>query len=186
MKRRVFVTGFAGLLAAPLAAGAQQAAKTPRVVVQWGLPLDRVLAVRRVGAFDTRLHDLGWENGRNIRVEHRGSDGTLGQLQTAAAQVGCDRGWGTVSAVAMGKATTALPVVFLAVGVPVEIGLVASLSRPGGNNTGVTFEAAKETYGKRRQLLNADVSHLFRVRILFAFDDSIIYRGVQAPQTGAS
>src|SRR2546422_9640609 len=87
MKRRVFVTGFAGLLAAPLAAGAQQAAKTPRVVVQWGLPLDRVLAVRMVGAFDTRLHDLGWENGRNIRVEHRGSDGTLGQLQIAAAQV---------------------------------------------------------------------------------------------------
>ena len=77
--------------------------------MQWGVPLDRVLAVRMVAAFDTRLHDLGWENGRNIRVEHRGSDGTLGQLQTAAAQVVASQPdvivvGGTVSAVAMSKA----------------------------------------------------------------------------------
>ena len=141
-----------GVLAAPLAAEAQQAPKTPHVVVQWGLPLDRELAVRMIAAFDTGLHDLGWENGRNLRIEHRGSDGTLEQLDIAAAQVVVSRPdvivvGGTVSAVAMRKATTTLPVVFLAVGVPVEIGLVASLARPGGNMTGVTFEAATETYG---------------------------------------
>jgi len=151
--RSVLILGLAlAVLAAPLAAEAQQAPKTPHVVVQWGLPLDRELAVRMIAAFDTGLHDLGWENGRNLRIEHRGSDGTLEQLDIAAAQVVVSRPdvivvGGTVSAVAMRKATTTLPVVFLAVGVPVEIGLVASLARPGGNMTGVTFEAATETYG---------------------------------------
>src|SRR3989442_15296688 len=88
-------------------------------------------------------------------LELPGSDGTLGQLQIAAAQVVASQPdvivvGGTVSAIAMSKATTALPVVFLAVGVPVEIGLVASLSRPGGNMNGVTFAPATDTYGKRR------------------------------------
>jgi putative ABC transport system substrate-binding protein len=191
MNRRVFIGTLAGgLLAAPLAAHAQQPEKMPRVVVQWGLPLDRALAVRMVGAFDTGLHDLGWENGRNIRVEHRGSDGTLGQLQTAAAQVVASRPdvivvGGTVGAVAMSKATTALPVVFLAVGVPVEIGLVASLPRPGGNMTGVTFEAATETYGKRLQLLKAVVPTLSRVGILYAISDPNVDHALQASQAAA-
>ena len=190
MDRRAFLAGSVAFLAAPLTTGAQQAAKPPRVVVQWGLPLDRVLAVRMVAAFDTRLHDLGWENGRNIRVEHRGSDGTLGQLQTAAAQVVASQPdvivvGGTVSAVAMSKATTTLPVVFLAVGVPVEIGLVASLSRPGGNMTGVTFEAATETYGKRLQLLKAVVPTLSRVGILYAIGDPNVDHALQASQAAA-
>ena len=85
----------------------------------------------------------------------------------------------------MSKATTALPVVFLAVGVPVEIGLVASLSRPGGNMTGVTFEAATETYGKRLQLLKAVVPALSRVGILYAIGDPNVDHAFQASQTAA-
>jgi putative tryptophan/tyrosine transport system substrate-binding protein len=190
--RRTFLAGTgAVLLGAPLAAEGQQAGTTPRVVVQWGLPLDRELAVRMVGAFDTGLHDLGWENGSNIRVEHRGSDGTVGQLQTAAAQVVASRPdvivvGGTVGAVTMHKATTALPVVFFAVGVPVEIGLVASLSRPGGNMTGVTFEAATETYGKRLQLLKNIVPTLVRVGILYAIGDPNVDHARQASEAAAA
>ncbi len=192
MNRRTFLTMLGGtILAAPMTAETQQAAKTPRVVVQWGLPFDRELAVHMVGAFDTGLHDLGWDNGRNIRVEHRGSDGTVGQLQTAAAQVVASRPdlivvGGTVGAVAMHKATTALPVVFLAVGVPVEIGLVASLSRPGSNMTGVTFEAATETHGKRLQLLKAVVPTLVRVGMLYAIGDPNVDPARQASEAAAA
>jgi putative tryptophan/tyrosine transport system substrate-binding protein len=79
--------------------------------------------------------------------------------------------WGTVGAVATKKAGTQVPVVFLSVGVPVEIGLVSSLSRPGGNMTGVTFEAATETYAKRLQLLKEIVPRLSRVAVLYAVGD---------------
>jgi putative ABC transport system substrate-binding protein len=179
------------LLAAPLTAEAQQPAKAPRVVVQWGSSLNRVLAVRMVSAFDTGLHDLGWEYGRNIRVEHRGSDGTPAQLQTAAAQIVASLPdlivvAGTVAAVAMSKATASLPVVFLGVGVPVEIGLVASLAKPGGNMTGVTFEASTETYGKRLQLLKAVVPTLSRVGILYAIGDPNVDHALQASRAAAT
>ncbi len=190
MNRRSFIGMLAGgLLIAPLTTEAQQA-KTPRVVVQWGLPLDRALAIHMIRVFDTGLHDLGWDNGRNIRVEHRGSDGTPGQLQTAAAQVVASHPdvivvGGTVGAVAMSKATTALPVVFLGVGVPVEIGLVTSLARPGGNMTGVTFEAATETYGKRLELLKVVVPRLSRVGILYAIGDPNVDHALQASRAAA-
>ena len=61
--------------------------------------------------------------------------------------------WSTLGAVAARNVRTIVPTVFLSVGAPVNIGIVQSLARPGGNMTGVTFEAATETYGKRLQIL---------------------------------
>jgi putative ABC transport system substrate-binding protein len=61
--------------------------------------------------------------------------------------------------------------VFLAVGAPVDIGLVASLNRPGGNMTGVTFEAATETYAKRLQILTEIIPNLERVAVLRTIGD---------------
>jgi putative ABC transport system substrate-binding protein len=80
--------------------------------------------------------------------------------------------WGTVGSVVAKKATQSVPVVFLSVGAPVEIGLVKSLARPGGNMTGVTFEAASETYGKRLQLLKEIAPRLSRVAVLQAAGDA--------------
>jgi putative ABC transport system substrate-binding protein len=75
---------------------------------------------------------------------------------------------GTVGGVAAKKLVVTKPVVFIAVGAPVEIGLVESLSRPGGNMTGITFEAATETYAKRLQILKEIVPKVNRVAVLQA------------------
>ncbi len=80
--------------------------------------------------------------------------------------------WGTVAAIAAKKLTSSVPVVFLSVGAPVEIGLVRSLANPGGNMTGVTFEAASETYAKRLQILKEISPRLSRVAILQAVGDA--------------
>jgi putative ABC transport system substrate-binding protein len=65
----------------------------------------------------------------------------------------------------------AVPTVFVSVGAPVEIGLVQSLAHPGGNITGISFEAATETYGKRLQLIKEIVPDLKRVAVLRAVGD---------------
>jgi putative ABC transport system substrate-binding protein len=78
---------------------------------------------------------------------------------------------GTIGAVGAKKVAGGMPTVFVGVGAPVEIGLVDSLAYPGGNLTGVTFEAAAETYGKRLQLLKEIVPDLKRVAVLRAVGD---------------
>lgn len=80
--------------------------------------------------------------------------------------------WATIGGVAAKAVAPPIPVVFLSVGAPVEIGLVASLSHPGGNMTGITFEAATDTYAKRLQLLKEIVPKLSRVGVLGARGDS--------------
>jgi ABC-type uncharacterized transport system substrate-binding protein len=79
---------------------------------------------------------------------------------------------GTIGGVAAKKLVITKPVVFIAVGAPVEIGLVESLSRPGGNMTGITFEAATETYAKRLQILKEIVPKVNRVAVLQAPGDA--------------
>jgi putative ABC transport system substrate-binding protein len=69
--------------------------------------------------------------------------------------------WGTIGGVAAKSVASYIPVVFVSVGAPVDIGLVESLSHPGGNMTGTTFEAASETYGKRLQLLKEILPNLY-------------------------
>lgn len=189
-RRRFLLRSATGTLLAPLAVEAQLASRSYRVCVIYGAPLEQEIIVRLVGALETRLRDLGWVNGRNIRLEHRGTDGTPARFKDVIAEVMATRPdlivvWGTVGGVAMKQATTALPVVFLSVGVPVEIGLVASLSRPGGNMTGVSFEAASETYPKRLQLLKEVVPRLTRAAILYAVGDRNVEHAISASEAAA-
>jgi putative ABC transport system substrate-binding protein len=79
--------------------------------------------------------------------------------------------WGTIGGAAAKKIALDIPVVFASVGAPVDIGIVASLSHPGGNMTGITFEAASETYGRRLQLLKEIVPDVSRVAVLRARGD---------------
>jgi len=79
--------------------------------------------------------------------------------------------WGTVGGTAAKEVANGMPTVFVSVGAPVEIGLVQSLAHPGGNMTGISFEAATETYGKRLQILKEIVPDLKRVAILRAVGD---------------
>ena len=78
---------------------------------------------------------------------------------------------GTLGGVAAKKLVTTKPVIFVSVGAPVDIGLVESLARPGGNMAGITFEAATETYAKRLQLLKEIVPEFSRVAVLQAKGD---------------
>ena len=79
--------------------------------------------------------------------------------------------WGTIGAAAAKRLNSSIPTVFLSVGAPVDIGLVQSLSHPGGNMTGVSFEAASDTYAKRLQMLKEVVPSLKTVAVLAAQGD---------------
>jgi putative ABC transport system substrate-binding protein len=78
---------------------------------------------------------------------------------------------GTIGGVAARAATSDTPIVFISVGAPVDIGLVKSLAKPGGNMTGVTFEAAEQTYAKRLQLLTEIAPGVSRIAVLGAAGD---------------
>src|SRR6266851_4254449 len=183
----IVILAFA-LLLAPLAADAQQAGRVPHILVLYGSP--REIFAPLAKALEDQLGELGYVNGRNIHLEHRGTNGTPAQVREVVAEAVALKPdilvvWGTLGAVTVKQATSSLPVVFLSVGVPVEIGLVASLRHPGGNMTGVTFEAATETYARRLQLLQEVVPTLSRVALLYAVGDPNVAHAIQAVETAA-
>jgi putative ABC transport system substrate-binding protein len=141
------------------------------------------------------LVDLGYVGGKNIVLIQKRSDPNIEAVESAILSlipaVGLLVVGGTVGGVAAKKLVTSLPVVFVAVGAPIEIGLVESLSHPGGNMTGITFEAAAETYGKRLQILKEIQPKLSRVAVLQAQEDANVKFAIAsleraAPDLGVS
>jgi putative ABC transport system substrate-binding protein len=152
MKRRGFVLAGAVILALPCAAGAQK--KTPVIGLLWN---DSVKPSPFVAVLSGALREKGWVAGHDFRFEDRvsleGYDGYaegIGEL--VRAKVDVIMAYGSTAVVAAAKATKEIPIV-MHVGIdPVKSGLVPSLSRPGGNLTGVATLALELT-AKRIELL---------------------------------
>jgi putative ABC transport system substrate-binding protein len=164
--RRAFISGATlGLLAAPLAAQAQQAAKVYRIgFLSQGQPVEV-----RFEALQQGLRERGYVEGRNLVWELRSTD-SLDQLPQFAEELVRLRvdvivARSSSGASAAKRATTSIPIVFVPVADPVELALVRTLGRPGGNLTGLAVNAS-ELAGKRVQLLKELVPRLKRVAML--------------------
>jgi putative tryptophan/tyrosine transport system substrate-binding protein len=157
MRRRKFITLMGGAAVAwPLAVRAQQTA----------MPLIGILATAspeansaRLRAFREGLQAAGYVEGQNVKTEYRWAEEGSGRIPELAAQLLDHKvavlvaAGGTVTALAAKAATSSIPIVFGIAGDPVDLGLVATLNRPGGNITGVT-SLNLEVAPKRLELLH--------------------------------
>jgi putative tryptophan/tyrosine transport system substrate-binding protein len=157
MKRREFITLVGSMAVAwPFAALAQRKSNSYRIGYLALLPGERTTLAK---VFLQRLHELGYSEDKNMVFDYRSAEGQADRVPALAAElVRADpdvlvAGFGTVAAKAAVAATKRIPIVFTGVGDPVGAGLVANLSHPGGNITGMSAQAA-ELSGKRLQLLN--------------------------------
>jgi putative ABC transport system substrate-binding protein len=171
VNRREFITLLGGAAAWPLAAHAQQT-KIPVI----GLMGSGSAAAQShlTAAFLQRLRELGWTEGRNLRIEYRWGEGRNERFAEIAAEfvrlkVDLILTHNTPPTLAAKQATSVIPIVFATAGDPVGTGIVASLARPGGNITGLSGQSA-DTAGKRVELLRDLIPDLRRLSILA--DDS--------------
>jgi len=143
VRRRDFITltggGAVASLSWPLAARAQQPGMA-LVGLLSGFQLDD----REIGAIRQGLKDAGYIEGRNVAIKYRSADGRFDRLPGLAAELVADPVAAIVAlappaAVAAKAATATIPIVFVTGADPVDLGLVSSLNRPGGNVTGVAF-----------------------------------------------
>jgi putative tryptophan/tyrosine transport system substrate-binding protein len=169
MKRREFITLLSGAAAGwPLAARAQQ----PAMPVVGFLNNGSANAFApHVAAFQQGLGEAGYVEGQTVKIEYRWANGDNGRLPALVAElVGRSvtliaATGGVASALAAKSGTTIIPVVFAMGGDPVRFGLVASLNRPGGNITGVSY-LANSILEKQIEMLHESVSRVMSIGFL--------------------
>jgi putative ABC transport system substrate-binding protein len=191
MRRREFIAALVGGAAAvwPFATGAQQTSnKIPLVGVLWhaaSAEEEDVYLNVLVKAFN----DLGYFEGKNIRLEHRfpaenpDRYRTLGQ-ELIEAKPDAIVAVTLAGAVALKKLTSTIPIIFVLLPDPVASGLVESLAHPGGNATGLSLMSV-DLSGKRLELLKEAVPNLSRVALLLDLGSPLKERTIKANQTAA-
>jgi putative tryptophan/tyrosine transport system substrate-binding protein len=143
LKRRQFITLLGGATAWPLGARAQQRERMRLIGVLTNLTEHDPEERRRVAAFTQALLKLGWQDGRNVQIDYRRTDGDAERTRRYAAELvalapDAIVAVGAATTAALQQATRTVPVVFVLLPDPVGAGVVESLSRPGGNATGFT------------------------------------------------
>jgi putative tryptophan/tyrosine transport system substrate-binding protein len=172
VKRRTFITILGGAAAAwPLAARAQQADRVRRIGALIGAPsADNPDAQANIRAFLQVLQQLGWTDGRNVRIDIRWGAGNADDIRKYAAELAALApdvifASGTASVGPMLQATRTVPIVFANVADPVGAGFVDSLARPGGNASGfIQFEYSLS--GKWLELLKQIAPGVTRAAVL--------------------
>jgi putative ABC transport system substrate-binding protein len=164
------VVAFAlGMLLVPLTADAQQAGKVARIGFLGGRSPSDMSPL--LDAFRQGLRELGWVEGQNIVIDYRFAEGRFDRLPDLAAElvrlkVDVIVAQPTPATAAAKNATETIPIVMISVGDPVGLGLIASLARPAGNATGLSYSVGLETLGKGLELLKETVPKVRRVAIL--------------------
>jgi len=184
--RREFVVGLCTALVWPFAGRAQQKAMPVIGYLDIGSPGP---GAPYVAAFHQGLSETGYVEGQNLAIEYRWAEGRYDRLPGMAADlvgrnVDVIKTGGTSAILAVKSATSTIPIVFLGGGDPVAAGLVASLARPGGNLTGVTFMST-ELMPKRLELLSELVPESKVIALLANPDNPAAERIIRDVQEAA-
>src|SRR6516162_2967414 len=170
MRRREFISLLGGAAAWPLTARAQQAERMRRIGVLMDLAEDDPEGQVRIAAFLQGLQQLGWTDGRNVRIDTLWTEGDPARTRRQAAELIAPApdivvATGTPTLGPLLQVTRTVPIVFMMTVDPVGGGFVDSLARPGGNATGFTiFEYGMG--GKWLELLKEIAPHVTRAAVL--------------------
>src|SRR3979409_1650003 len=174
MRRRAFITllgGAAASVTLPRAAPGQQGGGMRRLGALLGLREDDAQGRTRVAALLQALANLGWTEGRNLKIEWRWTGGDIARVREYAAELvrvapEVIFAQSTPNVAALKLATTSIPVVFAVVNDPVAQGFIASMAHPGGNITGFSF-LEYSMVGKSLEMLKQIAPGIVRVAVMF-------------------
>ena len=175
MRRREFIAGVGGAAVWPIAARAQQGDRLRRIGVLMSLGEADPEAKASLSAFTQRLAELGWTDGRNLRIDVRWGSDTDGigahavELVSTNPEVLLADSTPTIQE--LQRLTQAIPIVFVNIGDPVETGVLARLTRPGGNTTGF-LNMEPSIGGKWLQVLKETAPSLNRVLVIMGFGNA--------------
>jgi len=174
--RRAFIAGTLALLAAPLAAEAQQTRKVYRIGALDTTSMASNTA--NIDAFRQGLRELGYVEGENFMIDYRSAEGRperFPDLATELVRLNVDVivTRGTPAALAAKQATRSVPIVMASSGDPVATGIVGSLAHPGGNVTGLSA-IATDVQEKQLQLIEEMVPQLARIAFLFNMSNPVL------------
>jgi len=186
MRRRRFLSLLGGMASWPIAARAQQAAPRHIGFMLVGLSPDS----RPAQQFRQGLRDAGYTEGRDVVIDWRYAEGDYGRVPELTAELIRNRvdvivQDSTVGTEVAKRATSTIPIVMALVLDPVGSGLIASLSRPGGNVTGLSMMTTVELNSKRLQLLKELDPKLTRVGVIWNPDHSLHVKAVDDMKTKA-
>jgi putative tryptophan/tyrosine transport system substrate-binding protein len=171
MNRREFIAGLGSAVACPIAAHAQQPERMRRIGVLMPFDENDPFGKLLISAFTQGLADLGWTDGRNVRMDFRWASDIINRIRPLAQElVGLQPDIivtnGRPATTALQRETSTIPIVFVNVSDPVGSGLVAGLKQPGGNITGVGY-LEPSLGGKWLELLSGIAAGLKRAAIMF-------------------